>query len=328
MDFDSIIGQTEVISALKNSISSDRVGHAYIFTGPKGIGKRTVARAFSSMLLCENCKDNGNCNECLCCRLFKDGTNPDFCIIEPEGASIKIEEIRVIQSDIIVKPLYSKRKVYIISEADLMTTQAQNCLLKVLEEPPGYAVIILTTTNSNSLLETIRSRAIKVNFKKNTLDEVKSYLISKIGRNDSSIDFISTYADGIIGAAAQLSDSEEFISIREKTIDLVIKIASGAKLTGILEHVDFFESNRNNIDIILDIMLLIYRDMLLLKKTGNEKILINSDKKDIILKNLPNLTTEKLLVNMEVIEATRREIKQNANYQLSIEVMLIKLQEE
>ncbi len=326
MNFESIIGQTEVINGLKKLFSNDRVGHAYIFCGPKGIGKKTIASEFSALLICENCKDGESCNDCTPCRLFDNRTNPDFQIIEQSGPSIGVEEIRRIQGDIIIRPLYSKRKVYIVDNAEAMTAQAQNCLLKILEEPPSYAVIIMLTANSDSLIETIRSRAVKINFKKNTKNEVHEYLSKKLS-DKNSIDFLASYSDGVIGKAIELSESREFVVLREKTIDIIIELST-SKLVKVFETYKFFEDEKKNIDAILDIMLLLYRDYLIMKKAGNENLLINSDKKDIILRSMTRFSIKELLHNMEVIERTRRNIKQNANYQLNIEVMLIELQEE
>lgn len=327
VDFKEIIGHKEIIAGLQNSIKNDRVGHAYIFSGPRGIGKRTVAGIFSALLICTNRRGEESCGECPACLLLAGNSNPDFCVIEPDGASISVDEIRKLQSDIIIKPLYSGRKVYLIIDADKMTAQAQNCLLKTLEEPPGYAVIILTVTNYEALMETIRSRALRYSFKKNTFDEVRELLNKRLGQSLGKDSFILTYADGVIGNALELAGSDEFVALREETLKIILKTMN-SKLADVFDIYDFFEANKGRIDAVLDIMLLFYRDLLVAKKAGKENVLINSDKKDIILKNAAGFTLQKLVKNIETIEMTRRNIKHNANYQLSIEVMLMKLQEE
>ena len=327
MDFNSIVGHKEIIAGLENSIKANRVGHAYIFSGPKGIGKRSVARAFSGLLLCNKPGGSKTCGECSPCLMLADNSNPDFYVVEQEGASIGVEEIRKLQSDIIVKPLYSQRKVYLIADSDKMTVQAQNCLLKTLEEPPRYAVIILTTSNYNALMETIRSRSIRYNFRKNTYDEVRGFLKGKFDSNLGDNDFIISYSDGVIGTAMELVNSDEFVALREDAVQVILKVMN-SKLSDIFNIYDFFETNKTSIDTILDIMLLFYRDLLVVKRVREENVLINSDKKDIILRNAANFTAQKLMKNIEIIEMTRKNIKQNANYQLSIEVMLMKLQEE
>lgn len=327
MNFNDVIGQSEVINRLKAQIKNNKIGHAFIFSGPKGIGKKTVAEIFASIVLCKNGSEDGNCGTCRECRLFRGGSNPDFYHIKTEKNSIGVEEIRSMQKDVYIKPLYSPKKVYLIEEAEKMTVQAQNCLLKTLEEPPLYAIIIMTTSNCQSLLETIRSRSVIYNFKKNTFYEVKKYLIDNKKADINEASFIASYADGVIGKAKELLESSEFKELREKTIGILLKL-NESNLKDIFFAYDFFEENKEKIQEILDIMLIFYRDVLVAKKFGNEKMLINLDKKDIILKNLNNFSTEKIYKNIEVINDFGNNIKKNVNYQLAVEVMLMKLQEE
>lgn len=327
MNFDGIIGQKEVIGSLTGAIKDNRVGHAYVFSGMPGIGRRTAARVFSALLLCEKGNTLKTCGECLACHTMSTGANPDFHVIEHVNGSIGVDDIRNLQKDVIIKPLYSNKKVYMIVDADKMTIQAQNCLLKTLEEPPGYIVIILIVSNIDALLETIRSRTIRYNFKKNTRTEVYGILHKKLGEDFKGIDFIVTYADGVIGTALELANSGEFVSLRDRAIDITMKISSSG-LVDIFDAYDFFEDNKESIDTILDTMLLFYRDLFMVKKSGSEKILINSDKKDIILSNVQRLSVERLVKAIDAIEEARRNIRQNANYQLTVEVMLMKLQEE
>lgn len=327
MDFSSIIGQREITDGLKHALSSGKIGHAYIFTGPKGIGKKTVARVFAGLLLCQKSEGEKRCGSCLSCQLFENGSNPDYHEINPEGSSIGVDEIREVLSDIVVRPMYSEKKVYLITDAERMTAQAQNSLLKTLEEPPSYGVIILTTSNYGALLETIRSRTIKYSFRKNSRSEVKAVLQSKFGEGLAVADFVVSYSDGIIGTALELAGSEEFTALREKTLEMLVKLRY-SKLSDVFDNYAFFEANKEDVEVILDIALLFFRDLLAYKNTEDENILINYDKKDIIINNASVYPERRLIKCIEVIENTRRNIKQNANYQLSMEVMLMKLQEE
>jgi len=327
VEFDSIIGQKDVLNILKNSLMNDMVAHAYAFSGPKGIGKKTVANAFAALLLCESLEDTKACGECMACKTYQNSSNPDVLILDGHDGSIGVDEIRGLQSHIVLRPLYSKRKVYIICDADKMTLQAQNCLLKTLEEPPSYAVIILTVSNYNSLMETIKSRVSRLAFKKYSSKEISDALEAKIGKALDNIDFVVAFSDGIIDTALKIATSEEFIRLREEVFGMIIKI-NNRKATDIFDMVHFFEVEKQNINIIFDIMIIFYRDMFVYKKTQNENILINSDKKVIILGNIDKFTMKKLSVNIEEIEKTRRILQQNANFQLAMEVMLMKLQEE
>lgn len=325
MDFNKIIGQKEIVNRLIKTIIDNRIGHAYIFTGTKGIGKRTIGRAFAHMLLCNMPDSNGPCNKCASCRLRIEGSNPDFYQIETDGDNISIDEIRNMQNDILIKPLYSNRKVVLIVDAEKLTVQAQNCLLKVLEEPPHYAVIILTASNYKALLGTIRSRVSKFNLTKYSPEEMREIIKHYAQSDTPDKDFIINYSDGIPGIAINLVASDDFIILREKAIDIIRKL-DNMKDIEFFDIYDFFETNKNKIDIVLDVMTTFYRDLIVIKTGGKENMLINSDKKNKIVNEAGKYSIEKLINNIEVVETTRNSIKQNINYQLSIETMILKLQ--
>lgn len=326
MDFYSMIGQNSLKNSLLRAIESGKTGHAYLFCGAKGIGKRTAARIFAALILCENAKAGRSCGECMPCRLMSCGTNPDYAEIDP-GGTIGVDEIRAIQAEISLRPHYGDKKVYFVADAERMTVQAQNSLLKTLEEPPPYGVIILTTSNPSALLETIRSRTARYNLERNSIEEVQNLLIKKYSRNPEEAGFIASYSGGVIGKAIELSESQDFILIREKVFELLRRLKTNAP-SGIFDVYTYFEEKKDEVERLLDIMLLYYRDLFILKNTGNENLLINCDKQDIILDDVQAYSKKELVRNIEIIEATRRSISQNANYRLAVEVMLMKLQEE
>ncbi|KNY27163.1 hypothetical protein Bccel_2431 [Pseudobacteroides cellulosolvens ATCC 35603 = DSM 2933] len=278
------------------------------------------------MLLCQELSEDTRCGQCFACKTFDNNTNPDFKIIDAGEGSIGVDDIRNIQSDVIIKPLYSARKVYLIFEADKMTVQAQNCLLKTLEEPPPYAVIILTASNYEALMETIRSRVLRLSFNKYSNGELKAIIDRTMDKPVNNIDFVLSFSDGIAGNALDIAGSEEFVRLREDTIQMILSL--NKKADEIFSAIKFMEDNKSVVEIVLDIMLTFFRDLIIYKKTRDEKMLINSDKKGIILNNVDKFTVKKLGENIELIENTRRILQQNANFQLSMEVMLMKLQEE
>ena len=183
--FDNILGNEENKITLKNSIENGQVLHSYIFTGPSGIGKFLFAKEFAKAILCEK-KEEKPCRTCLSCISFDGNNNPDITIIDEEEKSIKTETIRQMVKDVYEKPIKSLKKVYIINNSDNMTKEAQNSLLKTLEDPPQYVVIILVTKNDNLLLNTIKSRCSKIVF--NRLDDKD---VEKILKNKFGIDEIS-----------------------------------------------------------------------------------------------------------------------------------------
>ncbi len=327
MNFNDIIGQGKVIGSLKRALTENRVGHAYIFTGPDGIGKKTIARIFAGLLLCEAPKDGAVCGSCMPCRMYENGSNPDYNAVISDEASIGVDLIRQIQSDVAIKPMYSKHKVYVIEDATKMTDQAQNCLLKTFEEPPPYVVVILLSNNYDALLETIRSRAQRINFNKYTYEQVYQAVMQKYGGEVKQVELAVSYADGNIGVALELAGSGELSQLRDKTLELVTGAARG-DIDKILKFEAFMDENKDSIGLILDILLLYYRDLLVVCETGNEKILINSDKKDMILTNVRMYSNRRIISNIAVVEEIRRAVKQNANYQLLIDKLLIKLRED
>ena len=316
-----MLGHQKVLGALQEAIKKDSIGHAYIFEGPDGIGKRETALSFSSMLLCE--RGYFPCGECKSCRLFAEGSNPDFQEIYSEDKSISVEDIRNILKGLIIKPLYSRYKVIIINDADSMTVQAQNALLKSLEEPPPYVVFILTVQSGAAVTQTIRSRCQRVLFDKLDSEKIVKILESRYGSRKPGWDFIIAYADGVIGTALELIGEPRFIELREQVLEAADTVLS-SKDTDLFKIYEIFEGNNDRIEFILRVMLLFFRDIIIYNQTSDLSILINSDKKDMIIKNAnKNLTG--LLKGINAIWSAKRSLDYNANFQLSIEVMLMKI---
>ena len=160
--FEKIIGNDIIKEQLKKSINNNQISHSYLFVGIEGIGKKMLATELAKAILCLN--DNKYCNNCKSCVEFDGNNNPDFLYIEPDGNSLKIEQIREMQKKAQEKPIISNKKVYIIDNADKMTVEAQNSLLKTLEEPPEFVTIILIGSNENAFLTTIKSRCMIIRF--------------------------------------------------------------------------------------------------------------------------------------------------------------------
>lgn len=326
MDFSSIYGHTEIKKVLKNVLINDRIAHAYIFTGQEGMGKTTVAQIMSSILLCKDRAGEESCGICTACRLFLNLANPDFKIISSEGSSISVDDIRENFGDVYIKPMYSSKKVYIIKQAEKMTPQAQNSLLKTLEEPPEYVTIFLIANKFEALLETIRSRSIRLNFPKLSSKCVEDYVRNNLNLTQDQLLFTIGYSDGNIGKAIEITNSEHFSSLRDDCLKIIYSIISGNREVW-LDKQAFFNENKDDIQMLLDVLVIFYRDILLVKTTEKENMLINSDKKDIIINSAEKLTLNQILDSINIIEDVVIKLKQNVNFQLCIEVMLMKLQE-
>lgn len=293
--FEHIVGNEKNKQLLENIIKENNISHSYMFIGKMGIGKLLFAKQFAQAILCES---HNLCGKCKSCVEFISNNNPDIKIIEKEGTSnIKIEQIRDMNSKIIEKPIISSRKVYIINDADSMTKEAQNCLLKTLEEPPQYAVIILIGENENLFLNTIKSRCTKIIFQNIPDDILKNTLEEKFDYRNITKSMLSLF-EGSIGRAVELQGKEE-----------------------IYENIKNIFTNLEKINII---------DLL------NQKEIISKYKEDMIsiLQYVQVLFFEfvrlgdlRYIKAIEIIEDTKDRLSKNANFDMTIDLFLMSVWE-
>jgi DNA polymerase-3 subunit gamma/tau len=219
--FEDVVGQEHITATLKNAIKTNRIAHAYIFTGPRGVGKTTTARILAKALNCENPKDFEPCNECAMCKTINDSQTMD--IIEIDGASNRgIDEIRTLRESVKYAPTRGKYKIYIIDEVHMLTKESFNAFLKTLEEPPAHTIFVFATTDIHKVPLTIISRCQRFDFRRIQLDTIKSTL-SKIAKeenisiDDKTLTLISKKADGALRDAQSLFD--QVISFCGEKID-------------------------------------------------------------------------------------------------------------
>lgn len=295
--FDKILGNDKIKKQLKQAVCLNKTSHSYLFVGTSGIGKKMIAKEFAKMILCESKDEEKYCNNCKSCIEFDSNNNPDFSIISPDGNSIKIDQIRQIQKKIIEAPIISKNKVYIIDDADLMTTEAQNCLLKTLEEPPEFVTIILIGSNENNFLSTIKSRCTIIKFQKIENEEVKDFLNNNYGISNISEEMLDIFG-GSIGKAIDLKDKQELFS---KIIEIIENIKL-LELPDILKKADIIYKSQEDKNEILEAI---------------NVILFKNSKKDYRYLNCIN-----------IVEETKKRLNANANYNMNIDNMLFKIWEE
>lgn len=325
MDFRDIYGQDNIKRALEDALYDGRLGHAYIFEGEKGLGKKMMAKIFASKILCSReSKDKCSCNNC---QMFFLGVHPDYFVVERDGGSIGVDKIRKLEAQLIMKPTYGDKKVFVIEDADTMTPDAQNALLKTLEEPPEYVVIILCSNNYSMMLDTIKSRAVKYSFKKNSRKDIEEYLRQRDKNLDEDREFLISYADGNIGNLIKLLEDEELTTLRNVVMGYALDIKKMNR-SEIIKARDFLAENKNNVEYMLVTIMTVYRDILIMKLTGDKNFLTNADKRDIIKIRQDEFRQDELVRDIEIIERTIEYIKRNANFGLSIEVMFSKMQEE
>ncbi len=329
MRFSDIIGQRKAVSILQKSILSGNISHGYILSGVEGIGKKSLAAAFAAALFCENLSEGtDSCGICRTCLLTEADSNPDYIIISTEESSIGVEEIREkLQATFLIKPAYSKRKIYLIQEADMMTVQAQNCILKTLEEPPSYCTIILTTSNIDSLIQTVRSRSVHIPLLPCSNDEIIALLGQRVSECKLEPEIVAALSQGIPGKAIEISQDRHYEELREKTVEAVTAILR-KKEKAAVEYFSFFNDIKDEHEKVLEIMLGFFRDVLVQKATNTENVLINADKKDIILSCVLRTNQNNIAAKIDIIEETRKQLRHNVNYNLAIETMLLKLGED
>ncbi len=297
MNFKDIIGNSRIKDILKKSLDNNKVLHSYMFVGDQGIGKKLMAREFAKMILCKNSNSYG-CDECKSCLEFNSDNNPDYVYMEPDGKVIKIEQIREMQMKIYEKPVNSEKKVYIIDDADLMTKEAQNCLLKTLEEPPAYIVIILIVSNENKMLTTIKSRCMKLNFENLEDKEIKKYLIETCNIKNPSEDFLKL-CNGSIGKCIKVKDKLEDYQVLENIFSNLNK-----SITNLANSSEMLYKNKENIIEYLDyINVILYHRA---KENNNIKY-VNS---------------------IKIVEKTKERLSNNSNYDMCIDYLLFNIWEE
>ena len=223
--FKDIIGHNQIVDHLKNAIRMEKVSHAYILNGENNAGKMMLAEAFAMALQCEAHKEEP-CMECRSCHQAKDHNQPDIIYVSHDKPNvISVDDIRQqINNDIVIKPYNSKYKIYIVDEAEKMNPQAQNALLKTIEEPPAYGIILLLTTNADSFLPTILSRCITLNLKSVNEELIKSHLMKKYQIPDYQADVCAAFAQGNVGKAIQLAASDEFNELKASALSVVKKL--------------------------------------------------------------------------------------------------------
>lgn len=319
MSFESIKGQSGALDFIKNSIKNDKVSHAYMFIGPSGVGKRLAAINFAKALNCLDPRDGSPCDECVQCKKIDTVNHPDFGVFSPakEEASLGIDKIRAITKDIGLRPYEGKKKVYIIDSADSMTQEAQNALLKTLEEPPSDSVLILIVENINAIFSTIQSRAKRIRFFPLASDEVGRILMDTYKLDENRAQILSRVSSGELGKALKYNE-EDFFDKRKRVID---SLRGGALLDSDLEGF-----SKSDIRLALDVMLTWYRDIMIAKAGANTRAaLVNVDKLDFIDEEAKKFDFKTLNNIISQIIMTGSFLEQNINPKLALGVLGLNL---
>jgi DNA polymerase-3 subunit delta' len=325
--FTDIVGQEQLKEHLQNAIATNKVSHAYIINGERNAGKEFIARVFAMALQCEK-KEAEPCGECHSCKQALSNNQPDIIYISHEKPNtIGVEDIRAqINNDIVIKPYSSPRKIYIVNEGEKMTPQAQNALLKTLEEPPEYAVIVILTTNVEALLPTVLSRCVVLNMKPVSDALVKKYLMEQLGVPDYKANICVAFARGNIGKAKLLASSEEFEKVKDEAISLVKNI-NDMEIHEIVKAIKKISEYKFDVNDYLDILMAWYRDVLFFKATKDVNSLVFKEEIQQIMRVSDRSTYEGIETIVNALQSAKKRLEANVNFDLTMELLLLAIQE-
>ena len=347
-EFDDVTSQEFITKTLRNAIKNNRISHAYLFSGPRGVGKTTVARLLAKSLNCSNRKPNGEpCNNCDSCKeIINDNRNhPD--VFEIDGASNRnIEDVRELKEKVKYGPVRSKFKIFIIDEVHMLTGASFNALLKTLEEPPPYVVFIFATTSPEKVPLTILGRCQKFDFKRLTIEEISERLKyiakeEKIKVDTESLFFISKKGDGSMRDAQGLFDMSAAYCDNDITFerlkaffnlaqsDVYFDLSDFVKnkdAKGLLNYFDSLMDKGYDMQIFLDGLTEHYRNLLISCSTGSAELIIESEAvKQKYTENIPKFTQLEIINSLKLILQTEYTFKYSSNQRTLIEALLVEL---
>ncbi len=328
LSFQDIVGHDQIKEHFQKAIENQKVSHAYILTGEAGMGRKSLAHAFALALLCEKGKKEP-CMQCHACKQVLSGNHPDLIHVTHEKPnSIGVDDIREqINDTIMVRPYSSYYKIYIVDDAEKMTQQAQNALLKTIEEPPSYAIILLLTTNQEAFLPTILSRCVQLKLKPLKDFVVKHYLTEALHVPEAEADVYAAFARGNLGKAISLVSSEDFKLMHEEVLRLLKSIRK-MDISELLEYIRKLKEDNLDIYECLDFMQMWYRDVLLYKVTKDMNLLIFKDEYRSVNEISMNSSYEGLEKILEAIDKARVRLEANVNMELAMELMLMTMKEK
>ena len=325
--FKDVVGHKDILKYISSAVENNRVSHAYILNGERGSGKKMLANLFAMTLLCET-GDNEPCGKCHSCKQAESGNHPDIIRVTHEKPnSISVDDIRTqVNNTVDIKPYQGPYKVYIIPQADMMTPQAQNAILKTIEEPPAYAVFLLLTENAETLLPTINSRCVMLKLRniKDTL--IKKYLMENLEIPDYKADMCTAFAQGNMGRAIMLANSDHFNEIREEAVQL-LKHINEMELNEIVAAVKNISVYKLEITDYLDIIMIWYRDVLLYKATKEIDKVVFKDQLQSIKEQARKSSYEGIELILESLEKAKARLKANVNFDLVMELLFLTIKE-
>lgn len=326
-EFKDIIGQEQIREHLQTALRLHKISHAYIINGERNSGKEFIAKIFAMALQCEKGGEEP-CQKCRSCKQALSGNHPDIIrLIHEKPNTIGVEDIRTqINHDMDIKPYQGPFKIYIINEGEKMTVQAQNALLKTLEEPPEYGVILILTTGVEALLPTILSRCVLLKMRPVRDELVKKYLMENLQIPDYKAKVCTAFARGNIGRAKLLASSEEFDRVKEEAVTL-LKYINEMEISEIVAAIKKIMEYQLDVTDYLDILSIWYRDVLMFKAMNDVNHLIFREEIQYIRKVADNSSYEGIETILDALDKAKSRLSANVSFDLTMELLLLTIQE-
>ena len=343
--FDEVSSQKFITQTLKNAKLTNKIAHSYLLSGPRGVGKTTIARVFAKLLNCLNPKDGEPCNECENCIEITNGVHPD--VFELDAASNRgIDDVRAIQDAAKFFPIKAKYKFFIVDEVHMLTIQAFNAMLKILEEPPGYLIFILATTNPEKIPQTILSRCQKFSLQRLKINEISDKIKEiaekeKIKIDDESIFLISKLGDGALRDALGIFDMavsycgndikyaelNDFLNLPDKEVFFNIsKYIKEGNPKEILKYYSTLEEQGFDLQTFYNGVTEHFRNLLIIKTTNDHDLL---DESDLIRKKYNEeaefYTEDQIMRLLKILFEAEARFKYSANQKILMEAILVEL---
>lgn len=323
--FSEIVGHEQIKEHMQAAIRDKKPFHAYLFQGEEGVGKEALARTFAASLQCQSESADKPCKECVSCRQMESGNQPDVIWVTREKASLGVDEIREqLCNTMDIKPFSSPYKIYLVPEAEKMTEAAQNALLKTIEEPPEYGIVILMTSNISALLPTIQSRCLTMEFRPLSTAVVESYVKEHCQVPDYQARASAAFAQGNLGKAMRYAKSEDFIERKDHIISLLRHVEQ-MDLSEMLAVIKDLGTRKDEVRDYIDLMVLWYRDVLLFKATKDINQLLFQDEASYISREASHRSYEKIEEILQAFEKAKVRLRANVNFDITMELMLLTL---
>ena len=323
--FTEIVGHEQIKEHMQAAIRDKKPFHAYLFQGEEGVGKEALARTFAAGLQCQSESADKPCKECVSCRQMESGNQPDVIWVTREKASLGVDEIREqLCNTMDIKPFSSPYKIYLVPEAEKMTEAAQNALIKTIEEPPEYGIVILMTSNISALLPTIQSRCLTMEFRPLSTAVVESYVKEHCQVPDYQARASAAFAQGNLGKAMRYAKSEDFIERKDHIISLLRHVEQ-MDLSEMLAVIKDLGTRKDEVRDYIDLMVLWYRDVLLFKATKDINQLLFQDEASYISREASHRSYEKIEEILQAFEKAKVRLRANVNFDITMELMLLTL---